>query len=104
MTEASLAVSISRHDYWLLILSTVRYSMGRMTSMPTFCERMIKEQSHALDPAQLLQLAREIGEELTCASGRWKTLGTQVDHNTWSMLALWCVEQANRIQDERNST
>lgn len=51
-------------DLWVMLLSTVRYSLGRQTYMTSLAPELVLKYSYHLTVNQLLQIAREIQEYL----------------------------------------
>lgn len=51
-------------DLWVMLLSTIRYSLGRQTYMTSFAPELVLKYSYHLTVNQLLQVAREIQEYL----------------------------------------
>jgi hypothetical protein len=74
-------------DLWVMLLSTIRYSMGRATYMPTLCAEMYARYRGCLSRDMRLQVMREIEEELEMRTRVGKTLGWPEDHKVWSDLA-----------------
>lgn len=81
-------VHVPPNDFWLMLLSTVRYAMGRRSYIVgTACD-MVLQYRHSLRPEQIEQIAREVDAELRlrmqALGGR--TLGDDMDHREWSRL------------------
>lgn len=74
-------------DLWVMLLSTIRYSMGRSTYMPSYCAELYERFKKFLETHHRHQIAREIEEELRLAQSRGHYLGGHVDHITWTALA-----------------
>ncbi len=78
---------VNDNDIWVMLLSTIRYSMGRMSYMPSYCVDLYHSYKKALTKEQRLQIAEEINQELKIAESHNKTLGAKYDHETWLNLA-----------------
>lgn len=79
----SNSTEISNADLWTMLLSTIRYSMGRMTYMPSLCRGMLKRYGRNLKYEQLRQIQKEIMEELRQAIAANRTLGDKCDDDEW---------------------
>src|SRR3990172_12066555 len=88
-------------DLWVMLISTIRYSMGRQSYMPGLCAEMYAHYKSALTLGQRKQIADEIETELRYvmelrASGALRHavypvnvwLGSEGDHKTWETLAM----------------
>lgn len=51
-------------DLWVMLLSTIRYSLGRQTYMTSLAPELVLKYSYHLTVDQLVQVAREIQEYL----------------------------------------
>jgi len=70
-------------DLWVMLLSTVRYSMGRMTYMSNLAGELVIGYAKYLTKMQLEQIVNEIeGELLRCARTN-VTLGMDMDDRAW---------------------
>ena len=56
--------TVSSADLWIMILSTIRYSMGRRTYMPDVCYEIYCRYKDSLTPFQKNQIAEEVRDEL----------------------------------------
>lgn len=74
-------------DVWMMLLSTIRYSMGRMSYMPEACVELYQKYKGALTVNQIEQIKDEINEEIRKVECVGKTLGMQCDHDTWKKLS-----------------
>lgn len=77
---------IDNEDLWILLLSTIRYSMGRQTYMPDVCLRMLKVYRDHLTNDQLRQIAREVHAEQEKMITLGRKLGSTYDHQIWSQV------------------
>lgn len=78
---------VDKLDLWVLLLSTIRYSMGRATYMPGLCRDMLNRYHGALTSAQLNQIAEEVRSELRLHERLGHKLGHDCDHKTWIAVA-----------------
>jgi len=92
--RASMGVTAT--DMWLLLMSTIRYSMGRASYMPSTCEEFLVKYSPMLSIAQLRQIGKEVEEELVRAERSGHLLGMQCDHDTWRQVVGWCNREIER--------
>lgn len=93
-------VQISYMDFWSMLLSTIRYSMGRQTYMPSTCISMCKDYGKYLNTDQKKQIIREIKRELELYESMKKTLGAECDHRTWTegyqeLENVWNLKEEN---------
>lgn len=92
--------TVSNSDLWTMLLSTIRYSMGRMTYMPSLCRDMLKQYGRSLKREQLMQIQREIMQELQHAIAASRTLGDKCDDDEWRA----AVQDIQKILEETNKT
>ena len=57
-------IELDKEDLWVLLLSTVRYSLGRQTYMTQYSIELVLKYSKYLDPKQLEQISKEIYEAI----------------------------------------
>lgn len=76
-------MEVDHKDLWMLLLSTVRYSMGRSTYMTSYAVDLVCRYEQSLQTAQLMQIAEEIEMELLRAENAGRTLGMDMDHDSW---------------------
>ena len=62
--DSESKAEIKTIDLWTMLLSTIRYSMGRQTYMPSLCIDMCKMYGHYLSNHQKSQIIREIKREV----------------------------------------
>jgi len=80
---------IDKKDMWVLLLSTVRYSMGRMTYMSSLAPELVFRYKDYLNEYQLKQIKEEVEKELECHNVMKKEkiqedwLGHECDVNSW---------------------
>lgn len=77
---------VTPDDMWLLLLSTIRYSLGRSSYIVSTCRILYDNYKAYLTIEQRRQIAREVDAELRRCEDRWTTLGMEVDHRTWRQL------------------
>ena len=73
-------------DVWVLLLSTIRYSLGRSTYMTSVCTEFYHRYKHFLTENQRSQVRKEIKQELDRATGSNQFLGMEMDHKEWQNL------------------
>lgn len=76
-------VKVAPLDMWTLLLSTIRYSMGRSSYITDTAPKLVIQYASALRASQLEQIAREIEEEIAVYEKNGRTLGMQMDHDGW---------------------
>jgi len=74
---------VDNGDLWIMLLSTIRYSMGRMTYMSSLAPELVVRHAAALTCQQLRQVIEEIDGELKRAERNVDTLGMSCDHEEW---------------------
>ena len=83
-----MKIYIDKQDLWVMLLSTIRYSMGRMSYMPSYaCDLVLKYKKH-LDTEQIEQIYKEVEQEVKIYENAEKTLGMECDHRTWKNFLL----------------
>ena len=81
-------MNVEHADLWVLLLSTARYSMGRMTYMSSLLPEMVLRYREALTRQQLEQIREEVQCELGRCENLGKTLGQQCDHDSWKKFVM----------------
>lgn len=98
-------------DLWFMILSEVRYSLGRMSSAPSTAQDHVKRFWEAFPHPRenLAQIAKEVRSELDrCNRARARVaftalrleggwLGLEMDHRGWEAFVAWC-DQAKPVR------
>ena len=74
-------VAVESLDLWPLLMSTVRYAMGRRSTAPSMAIECVQRYARHLEPEQLAQIASEIRQE--------RYLGDECDVRAWIGLAEW---------------
>lgn len=82
-------VAVDHHTLWLLVLSDVRYSMGRASSAPTTASGNVRRFWSAFTTPQREQLLREVKQALHIEDNWSPRLGMSCDVQTWRELAAW---------------
>jgi hypothetical protein len=94
-------IAISLDDLWMMVLSTVRYSMGRRSYIVGWCcDDLLKHYCEYLLDHQIVQIADEIERELRFCEARGETLGTEIDHRRWKEATQWLKEQIELREQE----
>lgn len=57
-------MEVNNHDLWIMLLSTVRYSIGRKTYMTSLSWELVLKYAESLNDGQLRQIEREIVQEV----------------------------------------
>ena len=76
-------IQILKEDLWCLMLCSFRYSMGRMTYMPSAVRDMYKGYKKYLLPEQRLQIINEVKKELEICERCDTYLGMDFDYKAW---------------------
>lgn len=100
-TKKESLPEVKPKDMWILLLSTVRYSLGRKTYMVSYTHDLIKKYKNYMDKEQKKQVYNEIRDELNehhhrIAAGRKGTLGDQCDVDEWNELSLELLDLINK--------
>ena len=81
-------IAIESSDLWPLLMSTVRYAMGRRSTAPSMAIECVQRYARHLEPEQLAQIASEIRQE--------RYLGDECDVRAWHGLAEWIESRRER--------
>jgi hypothetical protein len=76
-------IQINVQDLWIMLLSTLRYSMGRQSYMPSYTCDLINQYKNYLSIEQVHQIREELEKELKLYEEMGKTLGDVFDHQMW---------------------
>lgn len=79
--------TIDKNDMWILLMSTIRYSMGRRTYMSSLAGELVVKYKNYLTKQQLIQIMEEIRKELRLVEIVGCYLGSQIDHEAWKITA-----------------
>ena len=85
-------------DMWIMLLSTVRYSMGRRTYMSSVAPELVIKYRYYLQLSRVKQIRDEVQKELELhyrmkGEGREKWLGDDCDVHSWEIF----IEVVNDI-------
>lgn len=86
------ARTVENDDLRIMLLSTFRYSLGRMTYMPGWSRDLIREHGDVLSKHDFAQLAEEIDDRVRI-HGSEAALGSADDGKEWRRFQEWCREQ-----------
>ena len=78
--------SVDPNTMWCLLLYTVRYAMGRMSSAPSDAADWVRRYRKHLTAGQIEQIAEEVETELRICENAERTLGMDCDHKVWRRL------------------
>lgn len=78
--------SVDPNTMWCLLLYSMRYAMGRMSSAPSDVSDWIRRYRKHLTPQQIEQIAEEVEAELRVQERQGRRLGHDCDHKTWQKL------------------
>jgi len=82
-TKKSRFKEIAPIDMWVMLSSTVRYSMGRRTYMSSLAGELVLRHQEYLSTQQLNQIIDEIEKELLFQASMGKKLGDDCDDQAW---------------------
>lgn len=77
---------MSVDDLWVMIVSTIRYSLGRATYMPGWACEIYQRYKIHLTPDRRKQIYDEVRGEIDRAERNDKLLGMDFDHKQWKKL------------------
>lgn len=83
-------MEVNNADLWTLLLSCIRYSMGRRSYITAYAPEMVKRYHQVLSADQLRQIKEEISHELGREFASPGHLGYKIDIENWQELANWC--------------
>lgn len=89
-------IEVGQFHAWILLLSTVRYSLGRMSAAPSNAQELVRRYADILTPEQLAQIGREVQDECTACERRGVRCGMDFDHEGWEKFSAWCVAEGKR--------
>lgn len=75
--------SVELSDMWILLLATIRYSLGRRTYMSSFSGELVVKYQDYLNTQQLKQIVEEIEKKLHLAENSGIMLGDKYAHSNW---------------------
>ena len=79
--------AVTPEDLWVMLLSTIRYSLGRSSYITSWAAELAVRYEAFLRYEQLVQLADEVEHELAVAEVHDRTVGMPCDHAGWKKLA-----------------
>lgn len=85
-TKSKKDASIDPNTLWCLLLYSMRYALGRMSSAPSDVAEWIRSYRGHLEPWQINQIADEVEEELRRCESQNRLLGHRCDHQVWTRL------------------
>jgi len=86
MKKKLQTIQVEYQDLWTLLLSTIRYSMGRTTYMPEYCIDLYLNYGRKLSVGCKKQIANEIKEKLLMSEMVPTILGHECDCASWKKL------------------
>lgn len=92
-----MEVNIDKEDLWVMLLSTIRYSMGRQTYMSSLAPELVIKYSSGLSKESLRQIEEEIDYELKMCERNNMFLGSRLDHEAWRK----GLEDIRKLTDDR---
>lgn len=95
MTPEASGTYVTSLEMWLLLLSTVRYAMGRSSYIVSDACGMVRRYApQCLTRGQIAQVGREVREAVRLATEAGGTLGHAMDQAEWEALTAWCEEHS----------
>ena len=88
--------TVTNNNMWVLLLSTIRYSMGRRTYMSSLAPELVMEYWEYLSTDQLNQIRKEVEKELEIDREYPKHLGMDCDRDSWKSFVIICAEEVER--------
>lgn len=76
-------MNVDNNDIWTMLLSTVRYSMGRQTGMVSRSQELVFAYIDALSLEQIRQIRDEVRQEVEMHERSGTKLGAGIDHRSW---------------------
>ena len=89
-------MEVSQLDLWTLLLSCVRYSMGRRTYMSTYAPELVQRYGADLTWEQIKQIGEEVDFELRINEKHPGHMGMDCDEKSWRNFRDWCLAEAMR--------
>jgi hypothetical protein len=86
--SCSQPMVVDNNDMWILLGSTIRYSMGRRTYMSSLAPELVLKYKEYLTSEQMLQISKEIERETKSYEKSNRTLGSDFDHISWKEFAV----------------
>lgn len=98
MSSSTTTVVLNYH-LWLLLLSAIRYAIGRTSHVSSYAPYIAMLHQTALTKHQLIQIRDEVKEELDRVDTYGKTLGDRCDDYSWRK-SVW---ELTELLDQRVS-
>lgn len=86
-------MQIQDDDLWPMLMSAVRYALGRRSYIVSEACSWVRQYRHGLTDYQLLQIKREVKEELDRRAELGLRCGDAMDHEQWTGLVRWIEEE-----------
>ena len=83
MPQQMPSLMVSPIDMWTLLLSTIRYSLGRSTYMSSLVPELYHRYKESLTLEQRCQIRAEVCRELEMYRLRGQTMGDACDETSW---------------------
>lgn len=80
-------VVVTPYKMWVWMLCSLRYAMGRRSTVVSDITEDLIQYFHVFDEHQRKQFIREIREEIERAENLGRTLGDPMDHKRWQETA-----------------
>ena len=71
-------MEVRGQDFWFMLLTTIRHSMGRCSYAPSYAVELFHRYKQHLSAEQIEQVRGEVAAEL-----KGRRLGHDIDHRTW---------------------
>ena len=84
-----LKSDVCANDMWVLLLSCVRYSMGRRTYMSSLSGDLVKKYKHVLADTHLRKIQQEVISEYDIEMSHEGNLGMLCDVDSWENFIIW---------------
>lgn len=79
----SMTITLTQDDLYTMLLSTVRYSLGRQTYITGVCRDLIERYAGLLTPPQRVVLRRDIADAMERHDALGGGLGMSCDVDAW---------------------
>lgn len=86
-------MNVVSRDLLTLLLSTLRYSLGRMTYVVDDCDRCIRLYGSVLTSEGKRLLVEELRDTLDAYDAGKRGLGQDIDVHTWRSLYAWMQQE-----------
>lgn len=82
-------VEVSQHDLDFLMMCSLRYCMGRMSTAPSEFQDIAKKLVVSMSAQSRAIMLRDVTEELHKKEAFGHKLGAACDHKSWQEFQLW---------------